>query len=513
MESEVNGGIHRPCYPGSLVLGLCFFMQSAHTHPLGNDGHPVQSDGAAGVVCNSVGLAPPPAGHHSILPGLPFAADLPLPTTPLDSWLHTGLDPLHVCLLVFRALPPGVPPPTNGIFTVEQAVSRVGVMGTWMIAVLSGYAAVSLPYSYLSLFVRPVEPYEVTAMEEQYRQVQVLCAEKQERIEATKAELLRMGAAGTLGNGAGRGSNLLNGMVRGIMSFGAGGTPTTPQETIRALETEVEGLTSLCKLLLVELQELRAERVRAVESRTFMGHAKNFAGYCLSCYCVYKMWGAIRALIWGENLTSDPVGAALGFAVRYFSNGQLSGDVASLSQYATLVFIAAISAMSLRGFLRSLRKVFGALLLRRSSSNGGQSSNGPRSSLVAASLVLLLAQVTGFYTISSVLLIRKNVPLKYRPNMDSALGGQLEFQFFHAWFNGLFLAAALASLLGVWCQWRAAADAGLDALPLLPTQQHTASGDRGSSGDERPSEWIMQRQSRELHATTGNTEAYQIVPL
>eukprot|EP00967_Tisochrysis_lutea_P024966 scaffold28686_cov18-Tisochrysis_lutea.AAC.2 len=33
------------------------------------------------------------------------------------------------------------------------------------------------------------------------RQVQVLCAEKQERIEATKAELLRMGAAGTLGNG------------------------------------------------------------------------------------------------------------------------------------------------------------------------------------------------------------------------------------------------------------------------------------------------------------------------
>eukprot|EP00983_Pelagomonas_calceolata_P112314 1159870-Pelagomonas_calceolata.AAC.15 len=58
------------------------------------------------------------------------------------------------------------------MWEVEQryrAVSRVGVMGTWMIAVLSGYAAVSLPYSYLSLFVRPVEPYEVTAMEEQYR--------------------------------------------------------------------------------------------------------------------------------------------------------------------------------------------------------------------------------------------------------------------------------------------------------------------------------------------------------
>lgn len=46
--------------------------------------------------------------------------------------------------------------------------------------------------------------------------------------------------------GGGRG-NLLNGMVRGIMSLGGGGTPNSPQEVIRALEIEVEGLTGLCK--------------------------------------------------------------------------------------------------------------------------------------------------------------------------------------------------------------------------------------------------------------------------
>ena len=60
-----------------------------------------------------------------------------------------------------------------------------------------------------------------------------------------------------------------------------------------------------------------------------------------------------------------------------------------------------------------------------------------------------------------------------RLNMDAALGGQLEFQFFHAWFNGLFLAAALISLILVWWQWRtSAADTSLDAVPLLP--MHTA---------------------------------------
>jgi hypothetical protein len=53
--------------------------------------------------------------------------------------------------------------------------------------------------------------------------------------------------------------------------------------------------------------------------------------------------------------------------------------------------------------------------------------------------------------------------------MDAALGGQLDFQFFHAWFNGLFLAAALVSLILVWWQWRSsAADSSLDAVPLLP---------------------------------------------
>lgn len=37
--------------------------------------------------------------------------------------------------------------------------------------------------------------------------------------------------------------------------------------------------------------------------------------------------------------------------------------------------------------------------------------------------------------------------------MDAALGGQLEFQFFHAWFNGLFLASALLSLAGFYWQY------------------------------------------------------------
>lgn len=38
-----------------------------------------------------------------------------------------------------------------------QAVSRVGVLGIILVGVLSGYGSVSVPFSYITLFIRPVE--------------------------------------------------------------------------------------------------------------------------------------------------------------------------------------------------------------------------------------------------------------------------------------------------------------------------------------------------------------------
>jgi hypothetical protein len=57
--------------------------------------------------------------------------------------------------------------------------------------------------------------------------------------------------------------------------------------------------------------------------------------------------------------------------------------------------------------------------------------------------------------------------------MDAALGGQLEFQFFHAWFNGLFIAAALTSMAVFWWHYQQGALGGAGE-PLLPVVALTA---------------------------------------
>lgn len=61
-------------------------------------------------------------------------------------------------------------------------------------------------------------------------------------------------------------------------------------------------------------------------------------------------------------------------------------------------------------------------------------------------IVLILAQIMGMYFISSVLLLRMNMPVQYRAIITQVLGA-LQFNFYHRWFDVIFLVSALGSIV------------------------------------------------------------------
>ena len=52
----------------------------------------------------------------------------------------------------------------HGIFSIEQGVSRIGVLGVTIMAVLSGFGAVNYPYTSMSYFIRHVTDLDVQTL-------------------------------------------------------------------------------------------------------------------------------------------------------------------------------------------------------------------------------------------------------------------------------------------------------------------------------------------------------------
>ncbi|KAF3813319.1 hypothetical protein GH733_018470 [Mirounga leonina] len=124
---------------------------------------------------------------------------------------------------------------------------------------------------------------------------------------------------------------------------------------------------------------------------------------------------------------TDPVTRGIEITVNYLG---IQFDVKFWSQHISFILVGIIIVTSIRGLLITLTKFFYAI-------SSSKSSNV---------IVLLLAQIMGMYFVSSVLLIRMSMPLEYRTIITEVLG-ELQFNFYHRWFDVIFLVSALSSIL------------------------------------------------------------------
>jgi hypothetical protein len=76
--------------------------------------------------------------------------------------------------------------PKKGLLSIEQGVSRIGVIGVTVMALLSGFGAVNYPYSSMAYFMRPVSYADVQAIERRLLQTMDMIVAKKKRIALAK---------------------------------------------------------------------------------------------------------------------------------------------------------------------------------------------------------------------------------------------------------------------------------------------------------------------------------------
>uniref|UniRef100_A0A8C1UWA5 Golgi pH regulator n=1 Tax=Cyprinus carpio TaxID=7962 RepID=A0A8C1UWA5_CYPCA len=269
--------------------------------------------------------------------------------------------------------------PKHGILSIEQLISRVGVIGVTLMALLSGFGAVNCPYTYMSYFLRNVTDSDILALERRLLQTMDMIVSKKKRIAMTRRQMYQRGEEQNKQTG-------FWGMIKSVTSSPSGSESILNEPVDwRQYYKYYNDLISLYP------------KERIEYSKTFQGKYFNFLGYFFSIYCVWKIFMATINIVFDRVGKNDPVTRGIEITVNYLG---IQFDVC----YHQL-------------------KLLYTFWLTKS-----------------------LLKFSGMYFVSSVLLMRMSMPLEYRTIVTEVLG-ELQFNFYHRWFDVIFLVSALSSIL------------------------------------------------------------------
>jgi len=305
--------------------------------------------------------------------------------------------------------------PQHGILSIEQSISRIGVIGVTVMASLSGFGAVNYPYTSMNIFMRPVKKQDIQAVEKRLLQTIDVISNKKKKISLMERERHKSKRDEPSGS-----RSRIWGLLKSV-------THTSPQkESIAALKMEVAALEELTRQVFLETVELQGRRERVEWAQTFQGKYFNFLGYFFSVYCSWKIFISLINIVFDRVGRKDPVTKGMEIAVHWIG---LDIDVQFWSQHISFILVGIIILTSIRGFILTMTKFFYAVSSSKSSHI----------------IVLIFAQLMGMYFVSMVMLMRMNMPLDYRTIITQVLG-DLQFHFYHRWFDVIFLVSAVTTI-------------------------------------------------------------------
>ncbi|KAF2347439.1 Golgi pH regulator conserved domain [Trinorchestia longiramus] len=303
--------------------------------------------------------------------------------------------------------------PQHGLLSIEQSISRIGVVGVTVMAALSGFGAVNYPYTSMTIFMRPVSKGHMQAIERRLLQNMDLIVAKKKKIALAKHRNPVSSESSSRGS---------------VWSLFRGSAASNSSDVdVAALKSEVLALEEVGRQLFLECVELQGQRERLLWAATLQGKFFNFMGYFFSMYCSWKIFISLVNIVFDRVGRKDPVTKGMEIAVHWMG---LDIDVQFWSQHVSFFLVGCIIVTSIRGFILTLTKFFYAV-------SSSKSSN---------IIVLVLAQLMGMYFISMVMLMRMNMPLEYRTIITQVLG-DLQFHFYHRWFDVIFLVSAVTTIV------------------------------------------------------------------
>ncbi|KAF8466411.1 Abscisic acid G-protein coupled receptor-domain-containing protein [Kalaharituber pfeilii] len=345
----------------------------------------------------------------------------------------------------------------------SECLSRIGVLGITLIAMLSAFGAVSTPWQAFIKRPRPVAEADIARAQEGLEATNELLEIKKENLEALRRKVEETRAHQT-----------------GLMSKALSAVTTDPDAAeLSLLQTEVNGLQFISHSLNLQLQDLRSRYTPPVTLRP--QHPLHFflqllrkliplrPGYLLfSLYCLYRILATVAAhlpypfsLVYtfdpanpaspqaypGRSASeSDPVNRILALAVRYWDPAL---DRTAWAREIGFGLCGVIIAGSINTILRAvntLTKLVSTICWFPSSATinpqlppVGGIPNGDLPFL-GRMLALCTAQITATYVLASVLLLRLNLSPEMSSALAEAIGAPAMVPgFFERWFDGVFL--------------------------------------------------------------------------
>jgi hypothetical protein len=315
----------------------------------------------------------------------------------------------------------------SGLFSVSMGVSRIGVIGVAVMSILSGFGAVSFTFLNLRFFMKEVSASDVAHIEKQVLQtMEKISLKKRKLLAAQRLSKVSEPSSGSQTKVAAATSffGSLQGHLQGIATRISSSYKSRFDTS--GLKRDIVALEAFAAEQFVELNDLRLEMDRINFSHTWRGILYNLSGYFFSAYCIYKIVMSSLNILLDRRARNDPI--TIGLTIASTRLG-LDIDVSFWSQNISLVLTGVMIALTIRGFLDKLMRVFSEF----------------SDSMSSAHVALLLTHVMGMYFVSTVLLIRMNLPEAYRAIISQVLG-DIRFDFYHRWFDFIFIPSALFTI-------------------------------------------------------------------